>query len=101
MRKSRKPRTGDHGAGAFHDTPPATPRSVIELLPVGDLKPDPRNARKHSEHQYQLLASSILKFGFRGAIGIDENNQIVFGHGRWEGAKRAKMMHVPCERIRT
>ena len=68
-------------------------------MPIGDLKPDSRNARKHSERQIEQIAASIRQFGFRGVVGIDESNNILFGHGRWEGAKRAGLTHLPCERI--
>ncbi len=78
---------------------PTVPQSANERVPIGDLRPDPSNARKHSEAQYELIAASILKFGFHGVIGIDDSNQIVFGHGRLEGARRAGMTHVPCERL--
>lgn len=60
---------------------PSVRQSMIEIVPINDLKPDPLNTRKHSEYQIELLTSSILKFGFHGTLGIDENNQIVFGHG--------------------
>ncbi len=81
------------------DPPQGLRRSVIEYVPIGDLKPDPRNARKHSERQIEQIAASIRQFGFTGVIGIDENNNILFGHGRWEGGKRAGKTHLPCERI--
>jgi DNA modification methylase len=85
---------------ALAPTPrPTVPQSVIEIVPINDLRADPHNARKHPDSQIELLASSILKFGFHGTIGIDENNQIVFGHGRWEALKRAGKTHAPCERL--
>jgi hypothetical protein len=82
------------------DPPQALRRSVIEYVPIGDLKPDPRNARKHSEHQIEQIAASIRQFGFRGVIGIDENNNILFGHGRWNGGKRAGLTHLPANEFR-
>ena len=88
---------GPGTAGA--DPPQALRRSVIEYVPIDDLKPDPRNARKHSERQIEQIAASIRQFGFTGVIGIDENNNILFGHGRWEAAKRAGKTHLPCHRI--
>ena len=32
---------------------------AIEHVPVGDLKPDPHNARKHPESQIDLLAAAL------------------------------------------
>jgi hypothetical protein len=72
---------------------------AIEYVPVGALKPDPHNARKHPESQIELLAASIRQFGFVGAIIVDEGNKIISGHGRHEGAKRNGMDVVPCIRV--
>jgi DNA modification methylase len=72
---------------------------TIEYVPVGDLKPDPRNARKHPDSQINLLAASIRQFGFVGAIIVDEANVIISGHGRHQAAKRAGMDVVPCIRV--
>jgi len=72
---------------------------AIENVPVGDLKPDPRNARKHPESQINLLAASIRQFGFVGVITIDEGNRIIAGHGRHQAANRVGMDVVPCIRV--
>jgi len=72
---------------------------AIEYLPVGDLKPDPRNARKHPRSQIDLLAASIRQFGFVGAIVIDGENAIIAGHGRYQAAQRVGMDVVPCIRV--
>lgn len=54
---------------------------AIENVPVGDVKPNPHNARSHPESQIDLLAASIRQFGFVGAIIVDEGNVIISGHG--------------------
>jgi DNA modification methylase len=72
---------------------------TIEYVPVGDLKPDPRNARKHPDSQINLLAASIRQFGFVGAIIVDEANVIISGHGRHAAAERVGMDVVPCIRV--
>src|SRR5262245_58150134 len=72
---------------------------VIEYVPVGHLKPNPHNARKHPESQIDLLAASIRQFGFVGAIIVDEGKVIVAGHGRYQAAKRVGMDVVPCIRV--
>ena len=72
---------------------------AIEYIPVGDLKPDPHNARKHPESQINLLAAGIRQFGFVGTIIVDENNVIISGHGRYEAAKRIGMDVVRCIRV--
>ena len=72
---------------------------VIEYVPVGDLKPDPHNARKHPESQINLLVASFRQFGFVGVITIDEANVIISGHGRYQAAQRVGMDVVPCIRV--
>jgi len=71
---------------------PATqdPRTLggrLELVPVGDLRPDPQNPRIHRPAQIRAIAKSIEAFGFNAPILADNSNEIVAGHGRLEAAK--------------
>lgn len=53
-----------------------------------DIKPYPKNAKKHDTKQIALLAENIKRFGFDQHIVVDKNTgYIVKGHGRWEAAK--------------
>lgn len=67
----------------------------IVLKSVSDLKPYEKNSRTHSIEQIEQIKRSILEFGFTNPILIDENNQIIAGHGRVEAAKLCKMEKVP------
>lgn len=60
-----------------------------------DLKPNPRNARTHSQKQIKKIAKSIQQFGFTNPILIDNENVIVAGHGRYEAAKSLNLEEVP------
>ena len=72
----------------------------IEYLPIDDLTPYDRNARKHDVEDVQAIMNSIQSFGFSDPIGIwGENNTIVEGHGRLEAAKRLEMEKVPVIRL--
>lgn len=62
----------------------------IELL-----KPYQRNPRRHSPKQIGQLAASIRTFGFTIPILIDENCQILAGHGRLLAAKELGLKEVP------
>lgn len=62
---------------------------------VKDLKPYARNARTHSSAQVEKLAKSISTFGFTNPILVDENGQIIAGHGRLMAAKKLKLGTVP------
>ena len=37
---------------------------AINYLPIGDLKPNPRNCRTHPKKQLHQIAASIREFGF-------------------------------------
>jgi DNA modification methylase len=63
--------------------------------PIADLKPHPKNSRKHSKDQIQAIARSIETFGFNAPILIDKDKQIISGHGRWAAAKLIGLTSVP------
>jgi hypothetical protein len=67
----------------------------LKLVPIGDLKPDPRNPRKHSREQVRAIARSIEAFGFNAPILVDKHKQIIAGHGRYEAAKLLGSTPVP------
>ena len=71
----------------------------VEYIPIKDLKPYERNARKHSKKSIDSIASSIEAFGFDDPVGIWGDNYIVEGHGRVQAAKKLKMDTVPCIRL--
>ncbi len=71
----------------------------IELQKTAILLPYARNSRTHSDAQIQQIASSIKEFGFTNPILIDENNQIIAGHGRLSAAHLLKIKEVPCIRL--
>ncbi len=71
----------------------------IEYTLVRDLRPYPNNARTHSKKQIRQIAKSIKRFGFCNPVLIDDENQIVAGHGRVEAAKLNGMDAVPTVRL--
>ena len=58
----------------------------VEPMPTASLKPNPRNARTHSEKQVGQIASAIERFGFLVPIIVDDELMIAAGHGRWLAA---------------
>ncbi len=70
----------------------------IELLERSSLKPNPKNPRTHSQKQLQQIGASINQFGFIVPIIIDDDNNIVAGHGRWAASKA--LGHVPVIRVK-
>src|ERR1700738_413344 len=75
------------------------PKLHIEYLAISDLKPNPRNARLHSEKQLHQIAASIHEFGFNVPVLIDKGNVLIAGHGRVEAARMLSMETVPVLRI--
>jgi ParB-like chromosome segregation protein Spo0J len=69
-------------------------RAVIER-PIDELTLNPRNARTHPKRQLRQLANSIERFGFTNPVLIDDDGQILGGHGRVEAAKLLGMKRVP------
>lgn len=62
---------------------------------IKDLKPYKKNAKKHSKEQVEQIANSIKEFGFTQPVIVDKNNEVVAGHGRILGAKKAGLKQVP------
>ena len=57
--------------------------SFDKLVPVGELKPNPRNPNTHPQRQIELLAKNIRYFGWRQTITVSNlTGLIVSGHGR-------------------
>jgi DNA modification methylase len=71
----------------------------IEMLAVRALRPYPRNARTHSKKQIRQIASSIQRFGFTNPILVDDEKQIIAGHGRVQAAKLLGLEEVPTVRL--
>lgn len=69
----------------------------IVYKPIKELKPYKKNAKKHPKEQVERIANSIKQFGFfeHRAVAIDKENNVVEGHGRILGAKKAGLTQVP------
>lgn len=66
------------------------PRLEILILPIGDLRPDPRNSRQHSEEQVREIVASMHEFGWTNPIlaDLDDGGLIAAGHGRLMAAQQ-------------
>ena len=71
----------------------------VEIVPISRLKPCANNARTHSRKQIRLIADSIRRFGFVTPVLIDDNDQIIAGHGRVAAAKLLDIAGVPVLRV--
>jgi len=59
-----------------------------------DLTPDPQNRRQHTERNIAMIVDSLQRDGFGRSILIDENNELVAGHGVVEAAAEAGIERV-------
>lgn len=67
------------------------PKPAVTLA---DLHGDPKNARKHNPRNIGQVQSSLQKYGAARSIVIDEDNQIIAGHGVVEAAALAGIERV-------
>jgi hypothetical protein len=75
------------------------PQRRIEMVELGKLRPVRSNARRHSRKQIRQIAASIDRFGFNNPLVVDDNWNIVAGHGRFAAAKLLRMPTVPVIRL--
>jgi len=67
-----------------------------KVLSVEDLIPYALNSRTHSDEQVAQLAASIREFGFTNPVLVDEENNLIAGHGRLLAARKLKLEQVPA-----
>lgn len=53
-------------------------------LKLKQINPYPKNAKIHTEAQIGKIRDSIITFGYKSLIEVDENDIILAGHGRLE-----------------
>ncbi len=80
------------------ETPPnISKNSQLEVVykAIGELTPDPRNARTHAKKQVAQIIASIEAFGFTNPILADEQGNLIAGHGRLRAAREMGLAEVP------
>jgi ParB-like chromosome segregation protein Spo0J len=71
----------------------------IEIVGIDEIKESNYNSRIHSEAQVEKIANSIEEFGFVNPIIIDDENEIIAGHGRYTAAKYLKLKEIPTIKL--
>lgn len=72
----------------------------IEQMPIGELTPYAKNAKKHPKAQVEQIAESIRQFGMDDPIAVwGPDNLVVEGHGRLLACKKLGMDTVPVIRL--
>lgn len=72
---------------------------AIEYLLIGQVRPNPNNARIHPLSQLRKLAASISEFGFVVPILVDDTGMILAGHARYEAALQLGLNSIPVVRV--
>src|ERR1700733_466469 len=70
-------------------------RLTVTYRPLGDLIPDPRNARTHPKRQIEQIGASIEAFGFTNPVLADPEGNIIAGHGRLQAARLMGLAELP------
>jgi ParB-like chromosome segregation protein Spo0J len=71
----------------------------IELVLISELKPHPRNYRKHPKEQLKHIVQSIKENKIYRNIVIAKDNTILAGHGVIEGLQMLEATEAPCIRL--
>jgi ParB-like chromosome segregation protein Spo0J len=70
-------------------------RLAVTYRAIGDLIPDPRNARTHPKRQIEQIRASIEAFGFTNPVLTDPEGHIIAGHGRLQAARLMGLAELP------
>ena len=73
-----------------------TQKLEIIYKPVSELVFYAQNARLHSEEQVKQIIRSIQRFGWTNPVLIDEEGEIIAGHGRIMAADEMELEQIPC-----
>lgn len=68
----------------------------LQLVDINKLIPYVNNARTHNAQQINKLRSSLREFGFINPVIIDQDFNVIAGHGRIMAAKEEGISEVPC-----
>jgi DNA modification methylase len=77
---------------------PDCPVEVVHR-PIDQLKPDPRNPRRHTAKQIRQIADSIRTFGFNVPVLVDADLKVIAGHGRLLACRQLGRAEVPTIRL--
>ena len=69
------------------------------IVKVDDLIPYALNSRTHSDDQVAQIAASIREFGFTNPVLIDDDCNLIAGHGRLLAARKLKLSEVPAIKV--
>lgn len=72
---------------------------AMSLRKVADLHPYENNAKLHPPEQIEKLRRSFREFGMIVPIGVDDQDRVIYGHGRLMAAQAEGWTEVPTVTI--
>lgn len=78
------------------------------IVEIDKIKPYENNARLHSSIQINQIMQSIKEFGFTNPLLVDQDYNLIAGHGRLEALKQLNkidfkdnpILNVPCIQVK-
>jgi ParB family chromosome partitioning protein len=67
----------------------------IEVKKITELKRYPNNPRLHNELSIEAIQRSIDTFGFKNVVVVDNDYEVIAGHGRLDALERIGKTEVP------
>ena len=67
----------------------------VKVMRVDELRPHPKNPRKHKAKGIDKLVRSIKEFGWTNPVLVSEEGYVLAGHARLKAAKKAGIKEVP------
>ena len=71
------------------------PADQVERWPIERLIPYAANPRLHSETDIEKIAASILRWGWTNSVLVDQQGELIVGHGRVAAAARLGLKSIP------
>lgn len=71
------------------------PADKVEKWHIDKLIPYAKNARTHSDEQVAQIAASMKEWGWTNPVLVDEQGQIIAGHGRVMAARKLGIVDIP------
>lgn len=65
-------------------------------VPLGQLVPDSRNARRHPDRNLETIVDSLSRFGQQKPIVVDTEGKILAGNGTFIAAQRLGWKQLAC-----
>lgn len=71
----------------------------IEKVKISNIQEYKNNTKLHPQEQVDQIKQSITEFGFNDPIAVDENNEIIEGHGRFIACKQLNFKEIDIIRL--